>query len=256
MPAWQNTKFKRVFKWRYMAESTQGSFQCLKILKSGALDVVIQFNDGYKGCVEMFKKLNITPGYFTLKAYKHLDINRINDAERHSTPNVHSDGENTHWWCVGAPCKEYVTRDTPSTAPPPPKVNFWEERARKKKEMMDAAKSINSPPDQPKRPPSAHIEEMSSSFQPKDQSSSQKASPQTREPSSSTQGMSSSLPNASSTPATPQVSPTLMDTSSHVNDPEVQEMIDVVQKFVQISKQNKPRAQRALELFTLLRIKF
>ncbi|GFX73775.1 uncharacterized protein TNCV_4290911 [Trichonephila clavipes] len=63
-------------------------FVCLKTLKSGALDAVIQFNDGYKGCVEIFKKLNITPGYFTLKSYKHLDINRINDAERHSTPNV------------------------------------------------------------------------------------------------------------------------------------------------------------------------
>ncbi|GFV71962.1 uncharacterized protein TNCV_2458951 [Trichonephila clavipes] len=55
-------------------------FVCLEILKSGALDAVIQFNDGYKGCIEIFKKLNITP-YFTLKAYKHLDINRINDAE-------------------------------------------------------------------------------------------------------------------------------------------------------------------------------
>ncbi|GFV68794.1 uncharacterized protein TNCV_1969661 [Trichonephila clavipes] len=63
-------------------------FVCLKTLKSGALDAVIQFNDGYKGCVEIFKKLNITPVYFTLKSYKHLDINRINDAERHSTPNV------------------------------------------------------------------------------------------------------------------------------------------------------------------------
>ncbi|GFW05502.1 uncharacterized protein TNCV_436831 [Trichonephila clavipes] len=31
-------------------------FVCLKILKSGALDAVIQFNDGYKGCVEIFKK--------------------------------------------------------------------------------------------------------------------------------------------------------------------------------------------------------
>ncbi|GFX98535.1 uncharacterized protein TNCV_1501131 [Trichonephila clavipes] len=63
-------------------------FVCLKTLKSGALDAVIQFNNRYKGCVEIFKKLNITPGYFTLKSYKHLDINRINDAERHSTPNV------------------------------------------------------------------------------------------------------------------------------------------------------------------------
>ncbi|GFV40319.1 uncharacterized protein TNCV_4900381 [Trichonephila clavipes] len=31
-------------------------FVCLKILKSVALDAVIQFNDGYKGCVEIFKK--------------------------------------------------------------------------------------------------------------------------------------------------------------------------------------------------------
>ncbi|GFV30435.1 uncharacterized protein TNCV_99101 [Trichonephila clavipes] len=43
----------------------QRVFVCLKILKSGALDAVIQFNDGYKGCVEIFKKLYITPGYFT-----------------------------------------------------------------------------------------------------------------------------------------------------------------------------------------------
>ncbi|GFS69521.1 uncharacterized protein TNCV_3893911 [Trichonephila clavipes] len=63
-------------------------FVCLKTLKSGALDAVIQFNDGYKGCVEIFKKLNITPVYYTLKSYKHLAINKINDAERHSTPNV------------------------------------------------------------------------------------------------------------------------------------------------------------------------
>ncbi|GFY19076.1 uncharacterized protein TNCV_3877641 [Trichonephila clavipes] len=63
-------------------------FVCLKTLKSGPLDAVIQFTDGYKGCVEVFKKLNITAGYFTLKAYKHFDINRIDDAERHSTPNV------------------------------------------------------------------------------------------------------------------------------------------------------------------------
>ncbi|GFS61921.1 putative kolobok1-1 nv [Trichonephila clavipes] len=31
-------------------------FVCLKTLKSGALDAVIQFNDGYKCCVEIFKK--------------------------------------------------------------------------------------------------------------------------------------------------------------------------------------------------------
>ncbi|GFV84786.1 uncharacterized protein TNCV_4297681 [Trichonephila clavipes] len=80
-------------------------FVCLKILKSGALDAVIQFNDGYKDCVEIFKKLNITPGYFTLKAYKHLDINRINDAERHSIPNqrFQDDGNVSRCYSTGRP---------------------------------------------------------------------------------------------------------------------------------------------------------
>ncbi|GFY11852.1 uncharacterized protein TNCV_4973521 [Trichonephila clavipes] len=68
-------------------------FVCLKILKSGALDAVINLMMDTRGCVEIFKKLNITPGYFTLKGNKHLDINRINDAERHSTPNVKSSVE-------------------------------------------------------------------------------------------------------------------------------------------------------------------
>ncbi|GFX28790.1 hypothetical protein TNCV_4250291 [Trichonephila clavipes] len=125
-----------------------------------------------------------------------------------------------------------LPQEPPQQASTPPKVNFWEERARKKKEMTDAAKAKNNPPDQPKHPPPAHTEETSSSLQPKDQHSPQKASPQTREPSSSTREMSSSLPNDSGTPATPQDPPTLMDTISQINDPEVQEMIDVVQKFL------------------------
>ncbi|GFU61190.1 uncharacterized protein TNCV_1071371 [Trichonephila clavipes] len=40
---WQNTKFKRVFKWRYMAESTQGSFrvpQNFKIWCIGCCDPI------------------------------------------------------------------------------------------------------------------------------------------------------------------------------------------------------------------------
>ncbi|GFW95748.1 uncharacterized protein TNCV_19791 [Trichonephila clavipes] len=47
-------------------------FVCLKTLKCGALDAVIQFNDGYKGCVLTFNKLNITPGYFTLKSFTNI----------------------------------------------------------------------------------------------------------------------------------------------------------------------------------------
>ncbi|GFU59152.1 hypothetical protein TNCV_4746751 [Trichonephila clavipes] len=115
--------------------------------------------------------------------------------------------------------------------------------------MAEAAKVEKNPPNQPKRPPPAHTEETSSSLQLKDQPSPQNASLQTREP-------SSSLPKDPNAQATPQDPSTLMNTISQINDPEVQEMIDVVQKFVQISKQNKPRGQRALELLALLRIRF
>ncbi|GFW15844.1 uncharacterized protein TNCV_4431181 [Trichonephila clavipes] len=78
-------EFKRVFN-GVIWQKVPRKFSCaLKIFKIWCIGCCDQFNDGYKGCVEIFKKLNITPGYFfTLKAYKHLDINRINDAERHS----------------------------------------------------------------------------------------------------------------------------------------------------------------------------
>lgn len=63
-------------------------FVCLKTLKCGALDALIQFNDGYQGCLNVLRKFNIIPGYFTTKSYKHLDEIRICDAERHSTPKM------------------------------------------------------------------------------------------------------------------------------------------------------------------------
>ncbi|GFU90361.1 putative RNA-directed DNA polymerase from transposon X-element [Trichonephila clavipes] len=87
--------------------------------------------------------------------------------------------------------------------------------------MAEAAKAKQNPPDQPKRPPPAHTEESSSSPQLKDQPSPKFVSPQTREPSSSTREMSSSLPKDPSAQATPQDSPTLMDTFSQINDPEI-----------------------------------
>jgi hypothetical protein len=34
---------------------------------------------------EVLEKLNISPGFFTLKAYRHLDCSRISDLKRHST---------------------------------------------------------------------------------------------------------------------------------------------------------------------------
>ncbi|GFQ69038.1 hypothetical protein TNCT_603101 [Trichonephila clavata] len=47
----------------------------------------------------------------------------------------------------------------------------------------------------------------------------------------------------------------LLDTLSQINDPEVQEMIAIVEKFIKISKSNKPTAHKAMELFSLLKIK-
>lgn len=64
-------------------------FVCLKTLKLGANDAVIQFNDGFKGCLNVFSKLNIpNPGYFTLKGYEHLDSIRIRDSKRFSEPKI------------------------------------------------------------------------------------------------------------------------------------------------------------------------
>lgn len=61
-------------------------FVCLKTLKCGAYDAVIQYNEGYQGCLNVLRKLNVNPGCFTLKSYKHLDQERILDSQRHSTP--------------------------------------------------------------------------------------------------------------------------------------------------------------------------
>lgn len=62
-------------------------FVCFKTMKFGAYDAVIQFNDGFKGFLNVFTKTNIhNPGYFTLRGYEHLDSIRIRDSRRHSVP--------------------------------------------------------------------------------------------------------------------------------------------------------------------------
>ncbi|GFX50403.1 hypothetical protein TNCV_339381 [Trichonephila clavipes] len=64
--------------------------------------------------------------------------------------------------------------------PPLPKVNFREERARKK-EMLEAAKAKNNPTKQPVGPSLYHTEETSSLLQSQEPTSSFKARPQARE---------------------------------------------------------------------------
>ncbi|GFS41917.1 hypothetical protein TNIN_20341 [Trichonephila inaurata madagascariensis] len=50
--------------------------------------------------------------------------------------------------------------------PPPPKVNFWEERARKKQEMLEAAKAKSNLQAQPPNLAPAQAEETTSSTKP------------------------------------------------------------------------------------------
>lgn len=62
-------------------------FVCLKTLKLGAYDAVIQFNEGFKGSLAVLSELNIENlGYFTLSGYNRLDKLRIAESVRHSTP--------------------------------------------------------------------------------------------------------------------------------------------------------------------------
>ncbi|GFR20337.1 hypothetical protein TNCT_291101, partial [Trichonephila clavata] len=116
---------------------------------------------------------------------------------------------------------------------------------------------------QTKETSSSHLSQTSSStHQPQTKLVPQQAqmtpsTPQTR--TQETPSSSRSVPLNRTEAATPiensQDSPSLLDTLSQVNDPEVQEMIAVIEKFIAISKSHKPTAHKAMELFYLLKIK-
>ncbi|GFU53904.1 hypothetical protein TNCV_3056241 [Trichonephila clavipes] len=50
--------------------------------------------------------------------------------------------------------------------------------------------------------------------------------------------------------------PSFIETFAQINDPEIKEMVEVVHRFIAISKSDKPRAIKSLELISLLEIKF
>ncbi|GFQ76871.1 RNA-directed DNA polymerase from mobile element jockey [Trichonephila clavata] len=155
--------------------------------------------------------------------------------------------------------------------PPPPKVNFWEERARIKKEMQEAAKNKINPPAPLTSQQNNQTKETSSSHPPQTRSSTHQpqtkfvprqvqmtpSTPQTRtqETPSSSRNVPLNRTEATKPIENSQDLPSLLDTLSQVNDPEVQEMIAVIEKFIAISKSNKPTAHKAMELFYLLKIK-
>ncbi|GFV17282.1 probable RNA-directed DNA polymerase from transposon X-element, partial [Trichonephila clavipes] len=69
--------------------------------------------------------------------------------------------------------------------PPPPKVNFWEERARKKKEMLDAAKEKSEQAKRAQNEAPVQAQETSSSRKTQTPPSAPTEEPQARDPSSS-----------------------------------------------------------------------
>ncbi|GFQ92606.1 nucleic-acid-binding protein from transposon X-element [Trichonephila clavata] len=183
--------------------------------------------------------------------------------------------------CQGNHPANYIgcPRNPLNRPPPPPKVNYWEERAKKRTEMQAAAKAratLSTQSNIQAEATTSSVQRQATSSAPKTQvtpsSHLTQVTPsslqsQTNFPPlqnrNQTQETSSSHPTSHSSPTDPtktsmknQDHPSLMDTFSQVNDPEVQEMIEVVQQFITISKSNKSRAQRAMEIFSLLRIKF
>ncbi|GFT55652.1 nucleic-acid-binding protein from transposon X-element [Trichonephila clavipes] len=121
--------------------------------------------------------------------------------------------------------------------PPPPKVNAWDERTKKRREMQEEAKrKAEQEAARHARPPPTHATELN----PKD-----------------------ALPSTSTSKPTQQTyaeqdqeqSGNLASTLEDFQDPRVIEMLDVLKKFVQISKTNKTRAAKFWELTALLKIK-
>ncbi|GFY45768.1 hypothetical protein TNIN_424832 [Trichonephila inaurata madagascariensis] len=117
----------------------------------------------------------------------------------------------------------------------------WEKSRQPIVNRVPSAKALINPTVQPAGPPPTFTEVTPSSLQPQVPSSSPVVERQVREPSSSTQGTYSSRPPTSCPPTTSQDPLSLAYTFAQVNDPEVRVMFQVIQKFITISKQNKPR---------------
>ncbi|GFR01784.1 RNA-directed DNA polymerase from mobile element jockey [Trichonephila clavata] len=118
--------------------------------------------------------------------------------------------------------------------PPPPKVNFWEERTRKMKETVEAEKLKS----QASSSTQASAENNSSKPQP--------SNPQPDRPKLQTQPES---PSSKPTQASP-----LLDTIRQLQDPQVVELMSTVKMIVQIAKSDKSQGEKAIELCELLGI--
>ncbi|GFR00680.1 RNA-directed DNA polymerase from mobile element jockey [Trichonephila clavata] len=120
--------------------------------------------------------------------------------------------------------------------PPQPKINYWEERTRKRKEAMEAEKLKSQASSSTQVPAGNNI------------SKPQPNKPQPNKPKPQTQ------PESSSSKPT-QASP-LLDTIRQLQDPQVIELMTTVKMIVQIAKSNKSQGDKTIELCTLLGINF
>ncbi|GFY48037.1 hypothetical protein TNIN_277291 [Trichonephila inaurata madagascariensis] len=122
--------------------------------------------------------------------------------------------------------------------PPPPKVNAWEERIKKRKELQEAAKRKAEQASKQKMQPSATPVELN---------------PTPVLPSTSAK-KSSPQPQTRQDPDMDQ-SANLASTLEDFQDPQVLEMLGVLKKFVKISKSHKSRADKFWEITALLKVK-
>ncbi|GFU03219.1 nucleic-acid-binding protein from transposon X-element [Trichonephila clavipes] len=153
--------------------------------------------------------------------------------------------------------------------PPPPKVNFWEERARKRREMQEAAKAqadtarliASSAPSY--TPPPVSVAQSSTTTPPPVSAApacvptpppvSAASVPRPRPaPIPSTSQTSTSAINSTSSTSNPPSN--IAETLKQLREPKVVEIFQVLKQVIVICNSDKPLAGRAIEVAALLQI--
>ncbi|GFX58433.1 hypothetical protein TNCV_320151 [Trichonephila clavipes] len=123
--------------------------------------------------------------------------------------------------------------------PPPPTVNFWDERTRKRKEEMEARKQ------QPQTSISAPVPPAST--KPKPQPAITRPTPKPHPE-----------PEAAPQPSSPTTSqePSLTSTLKELQSPKVVKLLSTLREIVRIANTDQTEGEKAIELCELLGINF
>ncbi|GFT93853.1 nucleic-acid-binding protein from transposon X-element [Trichonephila clavipes] len=125
--------------------------------------------------------------------------------------------------------------------PPPPKVNFWEERARKRRELQEAAKA---------RADAAGAATTSApAYTPHHAAPAPRPRPT---PTPSTSQTSTQAINSTSSTSNPPS--TIAETLKQLREPKVVEIFQVLKQVIAICNSDMPLADRAIEVAALLQI--